>query len=808
MTTGSLGLDGTAGRPFAYPVLAKGMGEGDQPANLNTNWVLAITDTGVIGADFEDTAGGVNRPAWGTTTVAIGEWHHIAATYTGSCWALYLDGNPEPLNAAAVQCPNATPESTSYQRAGLSAGINSTGGLGTGYFSGIIDEARVWNRALNAGEILANKDLELTSGSGLVARWGLNEGTGTAINSSVGTFPGTLTNGPEWVTTDLTPPAAPTGLSATGGSGLVNLAWTANSEPDLAGYNLYRSITLGGPYTKVNAAVITGTTYSNTGLANGTPYYYILRAVDTSTNESGNSSEVTATPSEAATGLNFDGTNDYITFGNVAGLGVTNFTLETWFYWTGGGVSMTTSGTQGIPSVIPLVSKGRGEADGSNLDMNYFLGVIPTSNVLAADFEDMATGLNHPFTGSRYITTNEWHHAAVTYDSATAVWSLYLDGVLDSTSDIGSNVLPRFDSIQHAGIASAMTSDGTAAGYFQGQMDEVRIWNVARTEAQIRSAANSQLTSGTGLVARWGMGENGGATIASSIGSFPGTLTNGPTFVAGAPFNLVFDTVPPAAPTNLMSSPRPGAVQLEWTANTETDLAGYRIYRSATTPVVKGTPINGTLIAPSFVDGSVTAGLTYYYAVAAVDSSGNESDLSNETSAVPLPPPPPEALEFGSGSAYVTFGDPATLDLAQFTIETWFKRSGAGTISTTGTSGITNALPLVTHGAPEADGSNVDANWVLVIDDTNDVIAADFEDMATGLNHPVYGTTPIVNDTWYHAAATFDGTAWRLYLNGNLERTLAVSAAPRSDSIQHAGLGTMIELGWYEHERSLPGCAR
>ena len=130
---------------------------------MNTNWFLGITSTGVIGADFEDTAGGVNRPAWGTTPVAIGEWHHIAATYNGSCWALYLDGNPEPLNASATACPNATPESTSYQRAGLSAGINSTGGLGTGYFSGVIDEARVWNRALTSAEILANKYLELTS---------------------------------------------------------------------------------------------------------------------------------------------------------------------------------------------------------------------------------------------------------------------------------------------------------------------------------------------------------------------------------------------------------------------------------------------------------------------------------------------------------------------------------------------------------------------------------------------------------------------------------------------------------------------
>ena len=56
--------------------------------------------------------------------------------------------------------------------------------------------------------------------------------------------------------------------------------------------------------------------------------------------------------------------------------------------------------------------------------------------------------------------------------------------------------------------------------------------------------------------------------------------------------------------------------------------------------------------------------------------------------------------------------------------------------------GIPNAIPLVTHGAPQAEGSSVDANWVLVIDDATDVIAADFEDMATGLNHPVLWYDP------------------------------------------------------------------
>ena len=157
------------------------------------------------------------------------------------------------------------------------------------------------------------------------------------------------------------------------------------------------------------------------------------------------------------------------------------------------------------------------------------------------------------------------------------------------------------------------------------------------------------------------------------------------------------------------------------------------------------------------------------------------------------------ALDLG-GSAYVTFGDPDKLDLAQFTVETWFMRTGVGTPNTTGTGGIPNLVPLLTHGAPQAENSNVDANWILGISTsgtgTTNVLAADFEEGAggssPGLNHPVYGTTVITNDVWHHAAATYDGSTWHLYLDGNLEATLAVNQPVRSDSIQRVALGAMI----------------
>src|ERR1700752_1814343 len=215
--------------------------------------------------------------------------------------------------------------------------------------------------------------------------------------------------------------------------------------------------------------------------------------------------------------LSFNGTNQYVTFGTAPALGATNFTLETWFNWTGAGATTTTSGAGGgglTVGAIPLVTKGRGEADGSNVDLNYFLGI--QGGKLAADFEEGLggpgpLGLNHAIIGNTTITTNTWHHAAVTYDSVSAVWTLYLDGAPDGTLDIGSNIPPRFDSTQHAGLATAMTSGGAAAGFFAGRLDEARIWNVARTQAEIQASMNSEiLTPTAGLIGRWGLNEGSG----------------------------------------------------------------------------------------------------------------------------------------------------------------------------------------------------------------------------------------------------------------------------------------------------------
>jgi hypothetical protein len=97
------------------------------------------------------------------------------------------------------------------------------------------------------------------------------------------------------------------------------------------------------------------------------------------------------------------------------------------------------------------------------------------------------------------------------------------------------------------------------------------------------------------------------------------------------------DTFPPGAPQGIVAAvlreppSRPSVVDLSWSINLETDLAGYRVYRSeqAGTPGELLTP--ELLLTPAYRDASVKSGQKYWYSVTAVDRSGNESAPSVQT---------------------------------------------------------------------------------------------------------------------------------------------------------------------------------
>lgn len=91
------------------------------------------------------------------------------------------------------------------------------------------------------------------------------------------------------------PPPVPANLIAAAGNMQVNLSW--NVSAGATSYHVKRSTTSGGPYTQVAAPTTTSDT--DTGLTNGTTYYYVVSALNAA-GESANSSEVSAKPATAA----------------------------------------------------------------------------------------------------------------------------------------------------------------------------------------------------------------------------------------------------------------------------------------------------------------------------------------------------------------------------------------------------------------------------------------------------------------------------------------------------------------------------
>jgi chitodextrinase len=132
-----------------------------------------------------------------------------------------------------------------------------------------------------------------------------------------------------------------------------------------------------------------------------------------------------------------------------------------------------------------------------------------------------------------------WHHLAVTYDGrggATAANGItfYVDGVAVALTRANH---ASYVAMENWTVPLQIGRESTSFRQYNGAFDELRIWNVARTQSQIQLQMGSEL-SGTepGLVAYWRFNEGIGATVADdSPGGHPATLFNNPTWLSGGP---------------------------------------------------------------------------------------------------------------------------------------------------------------------------------------------------------------------------------------------------------------------------------
>lgn len=109
-----------------------------------------------------------------------------------------------------------------------------------------------------------------------------------------------------------------------------------------------------------------------------------------------------------------------------------------------------------------------------------------------------------------------WHHLAMTHDDTAKITSLYVDGLLVSCTP--STAASLYD--DHPLYIGADVDNGTLQGFWNGAIDELRIFSKARTAAQVWTDMHAHKLGPTaGLVAEWTFDEGTGQTVSDSSGN-------------------------------------------------------------------------------------------------------------------------------------------------------------------------------------------------------------------------------------------------------------------------------------------------
>ena len=251
--------------------------------------------------------------------------------------------------------------------------------------------------------------------------------------------------------------------------------------------------------------------------------------------------------------LKFDGSNDWVRVNNSSSLQVTgDLTISIWIKPTA------------VSAKQVLVHKSR----------EFHLGFIETTAPFRLKWHHASEAASGYVTNS--INVSQWQHVVLVRDNASKQVRGYKNGVLEVTSSYTVN--PTLSS-NPVGIGSRYSG----GEYFNGFIDEVRIYNRTLSEPEILEL-----------------------------------------------YNLTPDTTPPSVPTGLTATAASATqINLSWNASTDdVGVSGYRIYRNGAEVGTSGTT--------SYQDTGLTASTTYSYRVAAFDGSGNLSAQSASRSATTL----------------------------------------------------------------------------------------------------------------------------------------------------------------------------
>jgi fibronectin type 3 domain-containing protein len=410
---------------------------------------------------------------------------------------------------------------------------------------------------------------------------------------------------------DSTPPTLADDLAATAGEEELDLTWSASSDNDLDGYNLYRSttsFTTKSEATKVNGSLLTSTSFTDGGLTNGQQYYYRYTAVDQTGNESDLSAEASAMPQ--------DMTPPAAPNGLIATAGEGQVELA----WNASAAS---------------------DLDGYNL-YRAKSSFSNKANATLVNLVDVIAGVS--YTDPSVTNGQEYFYRLTAVDEA------------GNESDLSAAV-----SATPADVTApdALTTLSATAGkgkvdlsWSESDASDKAGYNLYRAKSSFSDVSSATKMNESGLITAANFSDLSAestfqyfyrVTVVDQAGNESG-LSNEESATPQA--TSPPDATPPAKPNGLVAAGAYEKVSLSWNAGSEDDLAGYNVYRStsAFTDKADAAQANGggLIESTSFTDAGRVNGQAYYYRIEAVDGAGNASILSDMSSATPQDQVPPE----------------------------------------------------------------------------------------------------------------------------------------------------------------------
>jgi hypothetical protein len=701
--------------------------------------------------------GGYDRNVRGGSTLPVGTWTHLAATYDRVALRLYVNG----IQVASLPTSGGIDTSTGLLR------IGGNGTWPTEFFNGVIDEVRVYSSALSAAEI--QKDMTTPVAGSAPAPPAPPADTSAPTVAITAPANGATVAGSVNVTADAADNVGVVGVQfkvdgvvhgTEDMSSPYGASWDTTTVPD--GAHVLTAIARDAAGNSTTSVAV-NVTVSNAAPPPPQPpppppppagglvaAYSFDEGSGTAAGDSsgaGNGGVVGgatwAVSGKFGGALSFDGVNDWVTVADSALLDLTTgMTLEAW---------VKPAVTKSWPTVIQ-------KENAPNLAYSLYansdagLGNKPSAHIWIG-------GADRNLRGGTTLPVGTWSHLAATYDGAALrlfVNSLQV-AALAQTGSITTS----------AGALRIGGNSLVANEFFNGLIDEVRIYNRALGPGELATDMNTAVgpaapsadaTAPTVAITAPAGGATLGASVSVTANASDNVGVTGVQFKldggnlgaedTSVPYGVTWDTTAAADGAHVLT-----AVARDAASNTTTSTA-VNVTVSNGTPLPLPPPPGALVAAFSFNGGSGTA-------AADASGSGNAGLIAGATWSAAGKYG--GALSFDGVDDIVTVADAASLDLTTgMTLEAWVKPA------------VTKSWPTVIEkeNAPNLSYglyANSDAGlgnkpsahlWI------------------GGVDRNVRGGSTLAVGSWTHLAATYDGAALRVYVNG-----VEVANLPQTGSI-------------------------